>query len=252
MLSRWRPPRHQSADAEQTDPSGLIYMQARFYLPMWGRFASPDPARDQHFEQTQSWNIYSYVQNNPVSFLDPDGQKLVLSGNATAELDRAMAYLAKSQAGREIVNYINMIKNSDTINLDLKVDTRVYYTNSAGDEIQWNPQIGTAVIDNPNDRTSETGEVQSPALALAHEIIHKMEKDRVGEKGIDRSAAPPYDNKEERRAVEKENKIAKQLGEPSRKNSTGNDVKVKDSTSRNPVEPTVQKRLEEARRKGQR
>ena len=58
---------------EQTDPSGLIYMQARFYAPIYGRFLSPDPARDQHFEQTQSWNIYSYVQNNPISFADPTG-----------------------------------------------------------------------------------------------------------------------------------------------------------------------------------
>ena len=58
---------------EQTDPSGLIYMQARFYAPWYGRFLSPDPARDQHFEQTQSWNIYSYVQNNPVMVTDPTG-----------------------------------------------------------------------------------------------------------------------------------------------------------------------------------
>ncbi|BDU75467.1 RHS repeat-associated core domain-containing protein [Mesoterricola sediminis] len=58
---------------EQTDPSGLIYMQARFYLPMYGRFASPEPARDQHFEETQSWNIYSYVRNNPITHTDPTG-----------------------------------------------------------------------------------------------------------------------------------------------------------------------------------
>lgn len=62
---------------EQTDPSGLIYMQARFYAPMYGRFLSPDPARDQHFEETQSWNIYSYVQNNPIMHTDPNGEKLV-------------------------------------------------------------------------------------------------------------------------------------------------------------------------------
>ena len=48
-------------------------MQARFYAPIYGRFLSPDPARDQHFEQTQSWNIYSYVQNNPVMMTDPTG-----------------------------------------------------------------------------------------------------------------------------------------------------------------------------------
>jgi len=58
---------------EQTDPSGLIYMQARFYAPWYGRFLSPDPARDQHFEETQSWNIYSYVQNNPTMKIDPTG-----------------------------------------------------------------------------------------------------------------------------------------------------------------------------------
>ena len=58
---------------EQTDASGLIYMQARFYLPGWGRFASPDPARDQHSDLTQSWNIYSYVRNSPVMAVDPTG-----------------------------------------------------------------------------------------------------------------------------------------------------------------------------------
>lgn len=58
---------------EQTDVSGLIYMQARFYVPWFGKFASPDPARDQYFEVTQSWNIYSYVRNNPVMDTDPTG-----------------------------------------------------------------------------------------------------------------------------------------------------------------------------------
>ncbi len=49
-------------------------MQARFYAPWFGRFLSPDPARDQHFEQTQSWNIYSYVRNNPTMMIDPNGE----------------------------------------------------------------------------------------------------------------------------------------------------------------------------------
>ncbi len=51
-------------------------MQARFYAPWFGRFLSPDPARDQHFEETQSWNIYSYVQNNPTMKIDPDGMRM--------------------------------------------------------------------------------------------------------------------------------------------------------------------------------
>lgn len=67
---------------EQTDTSGLIYMQARFYVPWFGRFTSPDPARDQHFEETQSWNIYSYVRNNPVMSVDPTG---MVTGNGITQ-----------------------------------------------------------------------------------------------------------------------------------------------------------------------
>ncbi len=56
--------------------SGLIYMQARFYAPWYGRFLSPDPGVDQHFEETQSWNIYSYVRNNPTMQVDPNGEEV--------------------------------------------------------------------------------------------------------------------------------------------------------------------------------
>jgi RHS repeat-associated protein len=81
---------------EQTDASGLIYMQARFYVPWFGRFASPDPARDQHFEETQSWNIYSYVRNNPIMSTDPtgmigEGNKLTLGQSATQNLGDSIA-----------------------------------------------------------------------------------------------------------------------------------------------------------------
>lgn len=50
-------------------------MQARFYGPMYHRFLSPDPARDQHFEQTQKWNIYSYVGNHPTLSIDINGME---------------------------------------------------------------------------------------------------------------------------------------------------------------------------------
>lgn len=84
---------------EQTDASGVIYMQARFYLPMYGRFASPDPARDQHFEQTQSWNIYSYVQNNPIMNTDPTGMLTWKEAwNYTKDVGRALVGEAKGVA----------------------------------------------------------------------------------------------------------------------------------------------------------
>jgi RHS repeat-associated protein len=53
---------------------GLIYMNARYYLPGIGRFVSadtivPDPTNPQSF------NRYSYGLNNPVKYTDPTGHR---------------------------------------------------------------------------------------------------------------------------------------------------------------------------------
>ena len=38
-----------------------------------GQFLMSPDTRDQHFEDTQSWNIYSYVRNSPIMSTDPTG-----------------------------------------------------------------------------------------------------------------------------------------------------------------------------------
>ncbi|MEZ4510376.1 MAG: RHS repeat-associated core domain-containing protein [Chloroflexota bacterium] len=53
---------------------GLLYYNARFYIPSIGRFASadtivPSPANPQSF------NRYSYVLNSPINFVDPTGHR---------------------------------------------------------------------------------------------------------------------------------------------------------------------------------
>ncbi|WKD51246.1 RHS repeat-associated core domain-containing protein [Microbulbifer spongiae] len=57
---------------EQLDRTGLIHMNGRIYDPAMGRFLSPDPIV-QAPGNSQSWNRYSYVMNNPLSFTDPSG-----------------------------------------------------------------------------------------------------------------------------------------------------------------------------------
>ncbi len=57
-------------------PSGttddLDYMHARHYNLNLGRFLSPDPApADPH--NPSSWNVYTYVLNNPLKYTDPFG-----------------------------------------------------------------------------------------------------------------------------------------------------------------------------------
>ncbi|MEZ5897861.1 MAG: RHS repeat-associated core domain-containing protein [Hyphomicrobiaceae bacterium] len=54
------------------DNLGLVHMNGRVYDPAIGRFLSADPYVQFPLD-TQSWNRYSYVVNNPLSFTDPSG-----------------------------------------------------------------------------------------------------------------------------------------------------------------------------------
>jgi RHS repeat-associated protein len=52
----------------------LDYMHARYYNPYLGRFLSADQVGGR-VGSLQSWNRYSYVENNPSGFVDPDGRQ---------------------------------------------------------------------------------------------------------------------------------------------------------------------------------
>ena len=52
---------------------GLINMNARLYDPLLGRFLSPDPYV-QAPDYSQSFNRYSYCMNNPLKYVDEDGE----------------------------------------------------------------------------------------------------------------------------------------------------------------------------------
>lgn len=84
-------------------------MNARYYSGETGRFISQDPAYlligdqrfkdkyqrtlEMHLSDPQSLNSYSYVNNNPLRWTDPDGEILPLLGLAELGMAAAGAFL---------------------------------------------------------------------------------------------------------------------------------------------------------------
>lgn len=56
----------------QTDDSGLYYMRARYYSPEMKRFINRDVIQG-NITESQTFNRFSYVNGNPVSYIDPFG-----------------------------------------------------------------------------------------------------------------------------------------------------------------------------------
>ncbi|MBV4470376.1 toxin [Pseudomonas sp. SWRI31] len=54
---------------KEMDVSGLYYYGARYYAPWLQRWVSADA------EQADGLNLYAFVGNNPIRFIDPDGNK---------------------------------------------------------------------------------------------------------------------------------------------------------------------------------
>jgi RHS repeat-associated protein len=72
----------------------LDYMHARYYTPAMGRFLSVDPIIGKT-DHPQSWNRYSYVNNNPLGFNDPTG--MARSGAESTEQERQRAAAAEAK-----------------------------------------------------------------------------------------------------------------------------------------------------------
>ncbi len=64
---------------------GLIHMNARLYDPLLHRFLSPDNYVQDPFN-SQNYNRYAYVLNNPLSHVDPSGEFIPLLAIAIGAL----------------------------------------------------------------------------------------------------------------------------------------------------------------------
>lgn len=86
----------------QTDPSGLLYMQSRFYSPYLCRFINPDPSGF-----AGGLNFYAYANGNPVTLVDPFG----LGALGESGLDSSMFHAPtpeSQQAQQVLAGFVNL------------------------------------------------------------------------------------------------------------------------------------------------
>jgi RHS repeat-associated protein len=63
---------------EHDSETQFDFFGARYFSSAQGRFTSPDePLADQFANDPQSWNLYSYVRNNPLRYVDPSGMSCI-------------------------------------------------------------------------------------------------------------------------------------------------------------------------------
>jgi len=90
--------KERDAETASSAMQGLDFFGARYFSGAQGRFTSSDQTfADQRREDPQSWNLYAYVGNNPLRFVDINGKWKTEIHNAI--INGAFAGLSNSQRG---------------------------------------------------------------------------------------------------------------------------------------------------------
>ncbi|MDD5703238.1 MAG: RHS repeat-associated core domain-containing protein [Dehalococcoidales bacterium] len=90
---------------EWDEESGLYYSWHRYYSPVLGRFTQVDPL----WQKYPSLTSYQYCDNNPLKFVDPDGNKITnLNSWEARKLQSAMC---QTEIGRK--SWDEMVERDD-------------------------------------------------------------------------------------------------------------------------------------------
>lgn len=142
------------------DQSGLIYMGARYYNPDFGRFMSVDPL-GFNVANLMSFNRYSYANNNPYKYVDPDGREVVYANDSVKNVVSSLAnkstnfskqlgrleksenvytYRARDVAQSEAPGGTSCGQGGCTVTVDLKKSEQAYYADVNGNWSQFSAE----------------------------------------------------------------------------------------------------------------
>ena len=231
---------------EYDEETGLYYYGARYYDPKLCIWYGSDPKENDY----PGISTYCYTMGNPVKFIDPDGEDIIICytdgngnnrtfrfsgfhGNKSLNIPdnqyvkdffQAYLYNAKNGGGQKTIE----AANNPTIKIYLtKPDDgkSVYYNYDRKHVVYWESRQGL--------ETTEGGR-QSAATILEHEMEHGVDdlNNHKAHNDRRRILVPQYENKEEHRVITgSERKTALANKESIRRNHKGKSFKTESPIS---------------------
>jgi RHS repeat-associated protein len=113
------PTEHHFTGKERDTESGLDYFGARYYGSSMGRFTSPDPVliTTERLMNPQQLNLYAYVANNPLRFIDPTGEILQCVGDAKSQ---SQCFSDLQQIAGDAKDRLSMDAKTGVVSFDTK------------------------------------------------------------------------------------------------------------------------------------
>jgi RHS repeat-associated protein len=132
--------RKQFTGYEKDEETDLDFAQARYFNSGVGRFSSPDDfLNDTSVSDPASWNLYVYVRNNPLRFIDPNGEEIRKKDDGTVDFKKTSDEKIKAKpvvVGDRQEATINGKKQMITIKAVATVYKGVIYSDNDGKTVE--------------------------------------------------------------------------------------------------------------------